>query len=541
MLDAPTAEQAGRDARTAWDQALAQIRALPGEGGFLVPPPGLPEPGPVVDGTVVVLNASVLGCHAIMIRPPEPDDDQRPEWARALGRHLPTGVQRRRLRRVWAAITYVLLGLCYHAFRMYISGSRQDWTRLMQASLGARLRESMTGLVGFMAMSLLAFGLGQVWAPLFIVTVLAGGGVFVASMIAQERGVRRRPGSARLPRAVRRLGLLIDPAPVRVLPLPEVTAAALVEQSRRLDRATTEDDAEVEEVLEWLWTAVAEPVLAVLAPHVRISREAGLPRIWWLPVGVFGGLPIHAAGDYRQPSSRASEVGKCVPEVVVSSYLGTLSSRERELNARIARPSQLAVGVSDAQGQHELSGVRPELDQLLTFLPEPERAKHLIDAAATKPAVLAELPRFPWLHLACHVVEDGVDPAATGFALHGPQTESRLTVAELAAQPPVPGYLAYLAACRSATGALRLSDESVHLAAAMQMLGYPHVIATWWPIDELTSGRVATAFYRRVLAADLTRPDAVARALHGAVEQVRLAETAPHRARHWAAYVHLGP
>jgi len=543
VLDAPTTEpQARRGARTAWDQALARVRALPEEQAFLLPTPGLPEPGPVANGTVVVLNASVLGCHAIVIRPPEQADDKRPEWARALGRHLPTGVQRRRLRQVWAAMTYLLLGLCYYAFRMYITGSRRDWTRLMQASLGARLRESKTGLTGFMAVSLLAFVLGLVWAPLLIVTALVGMGLMVVSMIAQERGVRRRSGSGWPARAVRRLGRLIDPAPVRVLALPQVTSAALVEQARRLDRATTVEDAEVEEVLEWLWTAVAEPVLTALGQHVQIPPEAGPPRIWWLPVGVFGGLPIHAAGYYRQSSSEIPDAGKCVPARVISSYLGTLSSLERGLATAVAHPRQLAVGVGDAQGQQPLRGVGRELENLKTFLPEPERATHLLDAAATKPAVLAELPRFPWLHLACHAVEDGLDPAGTGFALYGPQAQSRLTVAELAALPPVQGHLAYLAACGSATGALQLSDESVHLAAAMQMLGYPHVIATWWTIDESTSRQVAAAFYDSVLAADLTDPDAVARALHSAVEGVRLeAAATPRRARHWAAYVHLGP
>jgi hypothetical protein len=47
-------------------------------------------------------------------------------------------------------------------------------------------------------------------------------------------------------------------------------------------------------------------------------------------------------------------------------------------------------------------------------------------------------------------------------------------------------------ACQTATGSVRHLDEAIHLAAAMQFLGYRHVIATMWTIADLARLRRAS-------------------------------------------------
>jgi CHAT domain-containing protein len=104
-----------------------------------------------------------------------------------------------------------------------------------------------------------------------------------------------------------------------------------------------------------------------------------------------------------------------------------------------------------------------------------------------------------------------------GFALW----DGLLTVTDLAAQPTERRDLAFLSACQTATGSVRHLDEAIHLAAAMQFLGYRQVIATMWTIADSLAPRVADAVY-----AQLTRhgsPDRAraAAALHHALRSVR--------------------
>ena len=58
-------------------------------------------------------------------------------------------------------------------------------------------------------------------------------------------------------------------------------------------RRTAAEDA-LHGVLEWLWDAVAGPVLA----------RCPAPRIWWSATGLLALLPLHAAGHHRDGSGR---------------------------------------------------------------------------------------------------------------------------------------------------------------------------------------------------------------------------------------------
>jgi CHAT domain-containing protein len=57
-----------------------------------------------------------------------------------------------------------------------------------------------------------------------------------------------------------------------------------------------------------------------------------------------------------------------------------------------------------------------------------------------------------------------------------------LTITDLAAQPTQQRGLAFLSACQTASGSIYHLNEAIHLAAAMEFLGYRHVIATMWAV-----------------------------------------------------------
>jgi CHAT domain len=61
----------------------------------------------------------------------------------------------------------------------------------------------------------------------------------------------------------------------------------------------------------------------------------------------------------------------------------------------------------------------------------------------------------------------------------------------MAGQPTRQRDLAFLSACQTAKGSVRHLDEAIHLAAAMQFVGYQHVIATMWTIADPPAPHVA--------------------------------------------------
>lgn len=96
---------------------------------------------------------------------------------------------------------------------------------------------------------------------------------------------------------------------------------------------------------------------------------------------------------------------------------------------------------------------------------------------------------------------------------------------------------AYLSACTTARSGFGLANEALHLASAMQLAGYRHVVGTLWEISDAMAVVVA----RRVYAAlDAPRPaaDRAAAAVHTAVREVR--DQYPSVPSLWAAHVHVG-
>ena len=109
-----------------------------------------------------------------------------------------------------------------------------------------------------------------------------------------------------------------------------------------------------------------------------------------------------------------------------------------------------------------------------------------------------------------------------------------LTLGALAAQPTRGRDLAFLSACQTATGSVRHLDEAIHLAAAMQFLGYRGVVATMWTIADSPAPAVADVFYGAVAG----QPDAAAEALHRAAGALRRED--PTNPLRWAPYLHIG-
>jgi hypothetical protein len=312
-----------------------------------------------------------------------------------------------------------------------------------------------------------------------------------------------------------------------VVELPDLVDADMMRQADLFLEATheTANDADVlRRVLGWLWDAVAGPVLEHLG-HTRTPAGAW-PRVWWIPTGPLSGLPLHAAGHHGQAATGL--VGSAVLDRVISSYAPTARAL---LHARRQQPrdstNALVVGVSNVAGLGPLTFAVPEARRVHATLRA--RRPPLLDTDATRHAILQRLPAAGWAHLACHATT-ALDPGDSHLAL----SDGPLPVRELTSLEITGGYLAYLSACSTAYGGTHLPDESIHIASALQLAGFAHVIGTLWPISDAVAPEISTHIYRQVTAG--TEP---AVAVHHAVHAMR-AEY-PRHPQLWASHIHLGP
>ena len=235
-------------------------------------------------------------------------------------------------------------------------------------------------------------------------------------------------------------------------------------------------------------------------------------------------LPLHAAGD--------DSGGECTLDRVVSSYTVTLSTlvHARARPAAAGSRSILAVDAGQPRGAPALPGATRELADLEARFPG--EVTVLSGGSACRAMFREEVRSHSWLHLACHARQGFGDDPPSLLMNDGPVGIDQLgwsTAAEAA--------LAYLSACSTAETAVDMADEAHHLAAAFQIAGFRHVIATQWGSNDRVGVRLAREFYGHLHRDGSASGDGAAQALHHAVRAVR---AEGHSAYMWAPYVHYG-
>jgi hypothetical protein len=305
------------------------------------------------------------------------------------------------------------------------------------------------------------------------------------------------------------------------------TAARQALQDAQLDREQV-----LRDVLEWLWDAIASPVLTALGFTGPPGPGQPWPRLWWCPTGLLTLLPLHAAGYH---AAGGDDPPRTVLDRVVSSYTPTL----QRLLAAAAAPGPgsadgqlLIVALPDTPGQAPLPATARERDRLAELFGG--RCTLLSNEAATRAAVRARLPDHRWVHFSCHGRQNLADPSSGGLLL----ADGILTIADIGAAR-YGGEFAFLSACQTATGGAALPDEAISLAAALHYTGYRHVIATLWSVYDRAAADIARDVYADLTLDGMLAPGRAAYALHAAVRRLRHGRRlAPSR---WTPFIHTGP
>jgi tetratricopeptide (TPR) repeat protein len=340
--------------------------------------------------------------------------------------------------------------------------------------------------------------------------------------------------------------LTADPqVPVWAVPLPQVTVATLTGQVNdflgalsAMDMASSPAEADaaqraVEETLAWTWDAIVGPVLDALG----ITGPPGggpWPAVWWCPTGLAAYLPLHAAGH---PSAGDRADVPSALDRVVSSYTPTVQALAFA-RRRAAQPwagsgaslsGALVVGVPDPPGAFPLPHVRAETEFITRMLPD---ATVLLADQASRETVLAELPRHPILHLACHAEANWKDASASRLLLHDGDLSVRDILLRTRSLDRV--KLVVLSACSTASAPADSADEAIHLSSAFLAAGAGHVVGTLWPVDDRVAAEAANWLYTAL--APGTERTAVA--LHEATRALR--DMHPRWPSLWAPFVHNG-
>ena len=265
-------------------------------------------------------------------------------------------------------------------------------------------------------------------------------------------------------------------------------------------------------------------------------------RVWWCTTGPLMSLPLHAAGIYEGTHQES------VFDYAISSYIPTISiwtNRVRRPKSHdLQQTGVCMVSQSEAPGLPRIPGTREEIARVAAIVEkEPDiKAVRLEDAAATKDTVLSAMENHSWIHLACHGCQDPKEALRSGFAL----ADGRLEASTIIKRNSKNAEFAFLSACQTSTGDVTLSEESVHLAAAMLVAGYRGVVGTMWSINDRHAPTVAEDFYGQLLnrsgsVRGKKRLDGeqAAWALHYAVQRLRK-RVGDSNYLVWAPYVHFG-
>ncbi|MFJ5780045.1 CHAT domain-containing protein [Streptomyces sp. NPDC093094] len=337
--------------------------------------------------------------------------------------------------------------------------------------------------------------------------------------------------------------LIVAPDGVRAVPLPDLHAE-LPDRLRQFRALLSPDYAPLAQhlkaedplrhTLDWLWSAVAEPVLDAIAPPVPRPGEP-LPRLWWIPTGLLGLLPLHAAQDAGS-RERGGDPTRSALDRVCASYAATVSAlaaaRRQSPPAPETGLSALVVAPADSSRVAALPHAQREAYEVLACWRD---ARLLTGSQATADAVRYLLRDSSVLHFAGHGVMHAGSQRVGGLEL----ADGLLTTASLLEARPAAPQFAFVSACHTAADGAGTPWQAVGLPAALHLGGYQHVIGTLWEIDDRTHADMSALFYEGLGASGSADPKRSAWALNRAVRRMR--DRYPHIPSLWAAHVHVGP
>jgi len=270
--------------------------------------------------------------------------------------------------------------------------------------------------------------------------------------------------------------------------------------------------------------------LLIISPKFQFK---GNLHIRWCPTGPLAFLPIHAAGIYNTDGTVLCSLA----DIAISSYTPSLSALLNSSQRNVSEQSNievLVVSQSNTPGASPLPGTEKELQYIRRHASDLKLPFHSLQGQeATVKQVLSAMKKYPWVHFACHGIQDTADPMKSGLRL----SDGLLQLSDIIKEPLPNADFAFLSACQTATGDESRPEEAIHLAAGMLLAGYRSVIGTMWSIKDDVAPSIGNEVYGQLLKDGTPNSAKAAQALHTAVRGLR-ERGCPFGS--WIPFIHMG-
>ncbi|MFL6201626.1 MAG: CHAT domain-containing protein [Thermoanaerobaculia bacterium] len=309
-----------------------------------------------------------------------------------------------------------------------------------------------------------------------------------------------------------------------------------------------EEEALVRILLEPVWKETAS------VRHLVVVPDAALHVLPW------SALQVPALGKPWDTPDREPLLERC--EVVYLPSATTLAVQRRRLERRPPAPKWAAVladpvfapgdprlgrpaGSPTVQADallprfERLPASRREAEEIASLDPA-GRVRTLLDLSASRETVLSgELRAYRFLHFATHGVADTRSPELSGLVLSlvdaaGRPREGFLGLADIY-DLDLSADLVVLSGCRTGIGREVRGEGLMGLTRGFLYAGVPRVVGSLWPVQDRTTAKLMSHFYKAMWQEGLSPAAALRKAQRSIREEQRY--RAPYS---WAGFVLQG-
>ena len=259
----------------------------------------------------------------------------------------------------------------------------------------------------------------------------------------------------------------------------------------------------LDKILCWLWDAVMGPLVTALPGVEECVIIAG---------SVLGRLPLHAAW---KPDAASIDGRQYACDKIRFRSAPSAKSLLLGLKETCHGPdySILAIDEPKPVRAFPLSNSGIEVDRAISVFGDCNLV--LRHEAATREAVMREMPGYPVLHFSCHGFASRNSPLESGLVM---AHDEILTLRDILRSKLV-ARIAVLSSCETAAPDLNVPDEALGLPAGLIMAGVRGVLGSLWPVRDMSSALLMCKFYD-LWPRDVDNPS---KALHAAQEWMRRA------------------